>query len=417
MIARQILYGGILLKNQWKSLKDIKKMQENRLRFIVDHAYRYSQFYHTKFKNADVHPADICTLKDLKKIPVTTKDELRNANNILVNSYAHNCVTATTSGSTGKKLIISYNNAANDRYFAFNFRRFFSVGLRPWHTYAPISHIEKDTPRFRFAQFSYLYPIPGNIDHVRMTDMLTRIHPYAAGGHPNTLFLIAKDCESRGIELSLKFVALGGELSTAPEREYIEKVFECPTYNKYGSMELRHIAWECPEHRNMHMDADNNIIEILKEGEPVAPGEEGDLVGTNLWNMAMPFIRYNQYDVASLSDEVCACGRGLPLLSVIQGRRDDFLVLPSGKKIPPTLVVPIFFSLHEIDAFQVIQENVHQVTVKVVKGTGYTEDTSKRLVENMKKVLGPIDIILEEKDSIDQDTENLRAVISKVKKN
>lgn len=414
MIARRLFYTLKTLKDQWKLPEDIKQIQLERLKIIVDHAYRTTQLYHRKFKRAGIHPSDIKSLKDLQKIPLTTKEEMRNIKQVMSKQYTpQNTVKYTTTGSTGKKLEIHYNKNANDRYYTFNFRHVFSVGMKPWYVYAPIRHHSSNHEYiWQLATFSFLYSISCNLDEQTMLNLLNKKKPNVLGGHPCTLFLIAKQAEIYGYTFSPEFILLGGELSTPEERKYIETVFDCPTYNKYGSMELRQIARECTHH-NMHIDADNNIIEILKDGEPVSPGEKGEIVGTNLWNMAMPFIRYKQNDIGSLSDEMCPCGRGLPLLSELQGRRDDFIVVDDAV-IPPTRIVPLFFPLQTIDAFQVVQDAPDHITIKI-KGE-LPPHTEQSLIEKMKSVIGaPIKITIHKCDTIQEDKTSLRAVISNIK--
>jgi phenylacetate-CoA ligase len=413
MIVRRLFYISQILQNQWRPPEDIEKMQLKRLKFIVSHAYRTTQLYHRKFKKAGIHPSDIKSLKDLQKIPLTTKEEMRNTKQVMSTQYTFkNTVNYTTTGSTGKKLEIYYNKSANDRYFTFNFRHVFSVGMKPWYVYAPIIH-HGNHEKWQLATFSFLYPMPCNLDEKTMLSLLNKKKPDALGGHPCTLFLIAKQAETHGYTFSPKFVLLGGEVSTPEERKYIETVFNCPTYNKYGSMELRQIARECT-YNNMHIDADNNIMEFIKDGEPVNPGEEGEVVGTNLWNEAMPFIRYRQNDIGSPSNDVCPCGRGLPLISQLQGRRDDFIVV-GDKIIPPTRIVPLFFPLQNIIAFQVVQDASDHITIKI-KGE-ITPDTETTLVKKMKLAIGtPVEVTVQKCDIIQEDKKSLRAVISKVKK-
>jgi phenylacetate-CoA ligase len=130
----------------------------------------------------------------------------------------------------------------------------------------------------------------------------------------------------------------------------------------------------------------------------------------------MPFIRYQLGDIASPSDDECPCGRGLPTFSLLQGRRDDFIVA-EGTLIPPTRIVPLFFSLHDIDGFQVIQENLRNLKVKIVKGKGFSHQTLTTLHQNLKNVVGDsMEIIIEECEEIKEDREKMRAVISNVEK-
>lgn len=413
MMARRVLYAGKVFQTQWKPLKEIEKVQLKRLKYIADHAYRNTLLYHRKFRESGIYPSDIHSFKDIKKIPPTTKDEMRRTEESAAKAYTpRNCLVFSTSGSTGKKLELYQDYSAFDFYMSVQLRYVFSIGMRPWHKYAFVSYDEGEKSGFSLAKLSYAVPVPWFLDEEKKVSLLRKIHPDVLGGHPCTLLLMAKRMQG-DIPFSLKFVLLGGELSTVEERKYLEDVFGCETFDKYGSYELGQIACECPEH-GMHIDADNNILEFLRDGEDAAPGESGEVVGTNLWNVAMPFIRYRIGDMAVPSDEICSCRRNFPLLSEIQGRKDDFIVR-DGRFIPPTSIVPVFFTFKEIDAFQVIQENENRLRVRLVKGEGFTDETVNILTERLKSITGPMNICIEECDSIEEEMK-LRAVISKVEK-
>ena len=117
--------------------------------------------------------------------------------------------------------------------------------------------------------------------------------------------------------LSFKYpptcVITTSEVLTDYHRELIGNVFQCRVYNEYGCGETGTIAHEC-EFGSMHINAENVIVEIVRDGEVVNDGEVGDIVVTDLNNFAMPLIRYNLKDIGYIDSEPCPCGRGLPIL-------------------------------------------------------------------------------------------------------
>jgi phenylacetate-CoA ligase len=234
-----------------------------------------------------------------------------------------------------------------------------------------------------------------------LVEELRVIQPDIIGAHPSLLAAIAKVIEEKGYTVHPKMLLLGGEVAYPHVREYIEKIFCCPTRDKYGAYEMFSIAWECTC-QNMHIDADAVIVEVLRDDTPVAPGERGEIVATSLWNKAMPFIRYRLGDIGILSDEICACGRGLPLLKEIEGRFDDFIILPSGDIVPSTRVASFFFTVPYIDQFKMIQDKKTHITIQIVPQKGFTVDIERMLAENIQKVLGePVDIDVEKVDHIE----------------
>jgi phenylacetate-CoA ligase len=411
-----------MMVNQWKSLKDIKKMQENRLRFIVDHAYRYSQFYHTKFKNAGVHPADICTLKDLKKIPVTTKDEIiKNRESVIAQGYSEdNTHVVNTSGSTGRMLYILQDMKSVEANEAAVTRAYHAMGRRMFQDkIAYIRHMSVESvdqflgpvANFLAENISKNLWIPAHTDTDTIITKIKEYNPTILTGYPSSLYVVAKKMKEQKITVRPRFIMSGGELLTEEIRTFLQDVFQCDMYNFYGAYELMVVAWECKKH-GMHTD-DMNILEFLKEGEPVAPGEPGEVVGTNLWYTAMPFIRYNLGDIASYSDDLCECGRGLPVMDVMEGRKDDFLVLPSGQLVGPRAVKPLVMTFPEVDKLQIIQEKKDLIKVLIVEKKEFNrKDQLKEKLQNVLKE--DVTVKIEIVDDIPLVSGKLRAVISKV---
>ena len=126
-----------------------------------------------------------------------------------------------------------------------------------------------------------------------------------------------------------------GEALQDFQRDLFARVFQCECYSYYGAFETSAIACECPEHSGYHVAAENVIVEVVDvEGRPVAPGQEGRVLTTNLHNYGMPMIRYEIGDLAVTSDRQCPCGRGLPLLAAVNGRTADVLHTTDGRQGP-----------------------------------------------------------------------------------
>jgi phenylacetate-CoA ligase len=177
-------------------------------------------------------------------------------------------------------------------------------------------------------------------------------------------------------------------------RETIEDAFDCPVFDYYGSREIGAIAAECEEHHGYHISAENVVVEFVDDGESVSAGEKGLILITNLANYGMPFIRYKLGDVGIPSADMCPCGRGLPLMSAIEGRTSDFMasydrnqdrVIPVGPVYPVIITAAMHFPIEDC---QVVQESLDRLIVKVVKGEKYSEQHTKLLIAYMQKYLG-----------------------------
>jgi phenylacetate-CoA ligase len=127
------------------------------------------------------------------------------------------------------------------------------------------------------------------------------------------------------------------------------------------------IGAECEHHAGLHLTMEQLLVEVVDaEGVPVPEGVEGDVVITDLTNFGMPFIRYANGDRAVMATAPCACGRGLPLLAAVTGRRLDVLVTPEGGQLPGEFFPHILKERASVQRFQVIQEVADAVTVRLV---------------------------------------------------
>jgi len=160
-------------------------------------------------------------------------------------------------------------------------------------------------------------------------------------------------------------------------RETIESAFDAPVFNRYGSREMGDIACECPAHEGLHVCAPTHYVEILNDdGEPVEPGELGEIVVTSLENYAMPLIRYRIGDMAVKTDDVCSCGRGWPLLAEITGRVTDVFRKADGTVVSPEYfihAVGVVVDAPWLSKFQVVQTEYDRIEMSLVDANDATD--------------------------------------------
>jgi phenylacetate-CoA ligase len=162
-----------------------------------------------------------------------------------------------------------------------------------------------------------------------------------------------------------KMIMPVGEMLTANTRRSLQETFQAPVRDLYGTEEFGYLAWECSRGGGYHLNTDCFFFEVLQDGRPVPAGAEGELVVTSLYMKTMPLIRYRPGDRVVLDPEPCACGCGFPRLKSIQGRLDDFLILPNGEKVHAVLAVNAFKSFSEVRRFQVIQEEDGRIRINL----------------------------------------------------
>ncbi|MBU7045639.1 MAG: phenylacetate--CoA ligase family protein [Theionarchaea archaeon] len=391
MFLRQMYYLQQVMRNQWKTPQELEKLQEKKLRHLLNHAYTNTIFYHRKFKEAHIHPSDFHHLKDLRKFPITTKEELRQnyPHNTLARNYnLSKGIESQTSGSTGRVFTFFCSYAALDYHMAISYRNFAILGYKPWQKLAYIRYSPVEIPETWYKQLGLMRHIHIDVNKSIPDQINTICHhnPQVITGYPSILLEWAKFIEKNGITINPHFVRCEAEILTKESRTYMKNIFKCDLFDEYGSAEMVQYAFECPEH-NYHISVDNAVLEFLDDSEPVAPGEQGEVIATSLPHYGMPFIRYKLLDWGVPAEGVCTCGRGLPLMKLVVGRDDDFVILPSGKKVGPRLIIPLFEHIHGINEYRIIQEKKNFITIEIIKGEQYTLKVEDYLKKNINSIL------------------------------
>jgi phenylacetate-CoA ligase len=410
-MLRQAYYIAQVLKNQWKSPEELKKLQQKRLKKMIEYAYEKSELYHRKFREAHVTPADFNTLEDLQKFPLITKADIRELfpQGVVSTDYRlSQCIHASTSGSTGNVLPILYSPAAYQYQMAVTYRNFAALGFKPWHKFAYTRY----EPIHTGAPFYEKFGIGRNrfisvyLSSEKQLELIREFNPHAITGYPSLMIEWARLIKEQGDTINPLFIRTEAEILTKEAKQFMENVFGCELYEEYGSIEFVNLAFECA-HRGYHISSDNLVLEFLEHGEPVSSGEEGEIYATSLVNYAMPFIRYKMMDRGVPVDGECSCGRGLPLMKLIEGRDDDFIQLPSGKKLSPRLVIPIFELAGEVKEFRVVQKKRDLIEVDIIPEPDFTEKTKKNLEKTFRDVLGePVEIVFNICDKIPRGRHN-----------
>lgn len=423
MFARQAIFLATVMKNQWKKPDALKKMQEKKLKILLHFVYQKNEFYHKKFKELNVHPSDFETLTDIRKFPIITKaDMMAHYPDSIISKGVDvsTCIKAATSGSTGQNLNLIYDVRTYEYYMAITYRNFAALGYYPWHKlsytrYEPFKienqfYEKLGVTRRQFI--SVFLPLEEQIA------LLKRFKPDAVTAYPSILVEWAKILQERGEEIEIPvFIRAEAEILTNEARALIEDVFKSRIYEEYGSAEFVQFAWECKE-KGFHMSCDSILFEFLDEdGDVVAPGEEGEIFVTALEARGMPFIRYKLNDRGVPLDGVCTCGRGLPLMKLVVGREDDFIQLPSGKKVNPRMVIPFFELAPGVKEFRIVQEKRDFIQVEIIPGVQFTDAVQSTLKTNLCSVLQePVEISFDLCDTIPRGRHNRpRPIYSKVK--
>jgi phenylacetate-CoA ligase len=220
---------------------------------------------------------------------------------------------------------------------------------------------------------------------------LNGYRPDVIVAYTNPLYAFAQALDERGFKpYSPRSIIVGAEKLHGFQRALIEKVFGAPVFETYGSREFMLIGGECDRHEGLHLTQENLLIEVVDDdGRPTPDGEEGNIAVTDLRNYGMPFIRYLIGDRAVAGWRACSCGRGLPLLRRVVGRRLDILKTPDGRLIPGEFFPHLLKDFPPIRQFQVVQERPDEVQLRVVLRSDWDEASARSLRRELLKVLGP----------------------------
>ena len=422
MMRRARLERGKLIKHQNKQLRK-----------VVENAYATVPHYHQKLRRMGIKPKDIKTLKDLGKLPTVRKDEIRNNLSAITSSNfdVNNLRVLSTSGSTGLPLRVFVSADEDDYRKAKHLTANIFCGQRPKDRYVTIS-----SPS-HFGEVPKLLRTIGVFDRAFVSvfdevetqiSKIEKLKPDVLAGYSSSLLLLAREVQKRETKsIKPRFILGGAELIDHLSRRFVEQVFGVPFYDQYAIVELDRIAWQCTAKSQYHVDADSIIVQFLdKNGEEVAAGERGEIVCTSLFSYAMPFIKYAVGDMGIPSDEECTCGIRLPLMKVIEGRKDSLLVLPDGRLLSPrtfTVAMNMFHSTKDVEQFRVIQRKANRFEIHIkMKSRLVNEEVMEReLVAHLEKMLNvkkdDLEFEIRFVDDIPIDrTGKFRAVVSEVKK-
>lgn len=391
-------------KMQWWDEERLVGYQNERLRELIRFAYENVPYYENLMKRERLRPQDIESKEDLKKLPVLTRNDLKKKYDALFSRKIEyfdrlTMVKGHTSGTTGSPVEFLWDMETCAMNNAAHWRQKSWAGLRLHDRCAvllgrTIVPIENDRPPF--WRNNYLHnTLWLSSFHMTKTNLSLYMHklreyqPKYIEGYPSTLFVLAKFLESVGETLPLKAALTSSETLYPIQRETIERSFDCKVFDYYGLAERVVFATECEKHEGHHVNMDYGITEIVNnDGLPVQTGELGWIVGTGLYNYAMPLIRYKTNDAGALKEKRCSCGRNFPLLEDVTTKAEDIITTADGRFISPSVLTHPFKPIVNIVESQIIQEDVNNLRIKIVRGPGYSNSDTASLLQAMQRRLG-----------------------------
>lgn len=369
--SRYLDYFHTFKREQRQSRNDIVSFQVQRLKRLLVGAYESTVYYRRIFDQVGFSPHSFRDLRDLHAIPVLTKAIVReHFDKLIVRGIDRRTLTENaTGGSTGRPVRFFTTRDREIRQAATIALNYEWAGLPLgqrlaiiWGSPFEVSKFSgwktKLTNVFLGRLFLPGFSLSDAIFH-QYYRKLIRFRPAVLLGYTSILLAFARFLESSGLPPpKLTSVMSGAETLFPHQREYLERVFQCKVFNRYGGRDSGAVAAECPERRSMHVNWNIVHVETLPDGR---------ILVTDLWNDAMPLIRYDTEDVGSLRSELCGCGRESPIFASLEGRVNDLLTTPDGRKVPGEFFPHLFKDVAGVKQFQVIQSTIDRLDISIVK--------------------------------------------------
>ena len=382
------------------SREEIEKYQLERLHKTLEHCMN-SPFYRERFAREGLKPSDIKTLDDIRKIPFTTKQDLRDTYPFGIASVPlDQCARLhSSSGTTGNPTVILHTKNDLDAWANAVARCLWMVGCRPNDVFQNSSGYGMFTGGLGFqygAEKLGMLTVPAGAGNtLRQIKFFTDFGTTVVHAIPSYASRLFEVMQEKGIDprrdTKLRTLMIGAEPHSEDTRRRIEEMLGVKAYNSFGMSEMcgPGVAFECPEQNGMHIWEDYYIVEIVDPDtlEPVPDGEVGELVLTTLKREAMPLLRYRTRDLTRILPGDCPCGRHHKRLDRMKGRSDDMIIL-KGVNIFPIQIETILMQFKELASDYLItletKENNDAMTVEVEVADNLSFDDFGRL-QNLER--------------------------------
>ena len=395
-------------KTETMPRKKIQELQLKRLKKTVHLVYENVPHYKKRFKEQGIKPEDIKTLEDVRKLPFTTKDDLReNAPFGLMATSLDHCIELhASSGTTGIPITVCYTPNDIEVWSEVMARCLSMSGLTKKDIFQNPIPYGTFTGAFGFhygAQKVGAMVIPsGKGQSERQIKLMQYYKSTFMSGVASYALRLGQVAQEIGVDpkkLEIRNGLFGAEMFTTGLKKRIVETWDMDVHDIYGLTEMcgPGVSTDCDQHDGLHLWEDHFLIEIIdpKTLEPIGLEEEGEVVLTTLTKEGMPLLRYRTRDIAKLYDqEVCECGRTHIKHSTIKGRSDDMIII-RGTNIFPGQIESVLMKNHDVGSnWRMVlstKRDVDMLTVEVETKKQLsqfdTENLAKKLQNDIKSVI------------------------------
>lgn len=400
---KTLRYWRELERSQWLAPEQLADQQFAALQRLVQHAAEHCPYYRQQWQEFGLRVSDLHTFADFCRWPVLDKPQIREHRLRLRSEQPGGpLISKATGGSTGVPVHFDLDRGSYERRNAATLRGYGWAGASPGTKQFYLWGVPLEQLPWRKVWKDRLYNAIQRRHVVNSFALseetvpqiladLNRYRPDVVVAYTGPLYQFARSLAERNLRpYSPRSLIVGAEQLYGFQRELIESVFGAPVFETYGSREFMLIGAECAEHRGLHLTSEQLVVEILDDaGQPTPSGEIGNVVITDLYNFGMPFVRYAIGDRAVAGFSRCACGRGLPLLREVSGRRLDTLRTPDGRQVPGEFFPHLMKDYVGIRQFQVVQPALDRLELRVVLAPTWTAADQQRVLDQVARMMGP----------------------------
>lgn len=433
-VADRLTHRGI--SKEWRLMEhmdnateqELITLQNQRLQALIQHCYENVPYYTKLFDERGLKPEDIQCREDLQKLPIMTKQMVREHYDELISKDIDNrhYQKGSTGGSTGTPLKFMKDTPTWNMAWASSFRAWewygFHVGEKMM-TLGGNSLVTKKkrlTPKDIFDLYIMrnMKRSSAEVDEAAMQahyEAYMAYKPKAMRGYASSLVILARYIAKMNLPVPpMTCILTTGEILMPEYRKTLHEVFKCPVYDEYGAGDGGIDAHECLLQDGLHISEERCVIEITdKEGYVLPDGEIGYVTSTDLGNYAFPFLRYQVGDMAYIKQEKCTCGRASRVIGQVIGRAGKLLYNKQGVPISPTMLPIMLYRdndyhneancviYNKIDQFQIRQDKQGDIRILLkLKDPNEAHEQFEYCIENFANHFVGSKVSLEFVDSI-----------------
>jgi len=382
---------------------EVTQLANRRLANIVQHAFETVPFWRKNFQLAGIHPHRVHSIQDLANLQPIDRSTIQTSRDDMVSTALEptELVPARTGGSSTVPLSFLRDSETIQERRALQalFSEWAGQDLRDrsalvWGASFDITGHGSWRSTLRDRWIDRRVTLSSNqLDPSSIDEFLVRLQRFNARvlhGYAHAIWRIACHIADRRYRpVGLVGITVTAEPLSSLQRKTIEDAFHVPVFNHYGAREIGMVAAECSRHRGLHVALPSVYCEILRrDGTAAEPGELGEIIVTDLFNRAMPFLRYRIGDLGAWAEDACDCGVGFPLLRIESGKTTHYLVVKGDRLISGNALV-LSYGGDGFEGLYLRQEELDSIEVLYLPSPNFAPESLKRVRDHLVATIGP----------------------------